>query len=103
MQQDMNGRLDIADDTYDAAVCVGTFTYAHVGPHAFEELVRVTRPGGTICFTVRDGVYQEQDYRGKMLRMEACAAWELQELRERDYLCNEGVSAKFCTYRILGG
>jgi predicted TPR repeat methyltransferase len=48
-QDDMNRKLDIADDTYDASICVGTFTYAHVGPEAFTELVRVTRPGGYIC------------------------------------------------------
>ena len=73
IQQDMNGRLDIPDDTYGATICVGTFTYAHVGPRAFEELVRVTRPGGYICFTIRDGAYQEYGYRNKMLELEACS------------------------------
>lgn len=100
-QADMNGRMDIADDAYDAAICVGTFTYAHVGPHGFDELVRVTRPEGYICFTIRDGAYQEYGYRRKMLAMEACTQWELQELRETDYLTRENVTAKFCTYKVL--
>jgi predicted TPR repeat methyltransferase len=100
-QGDLNGKLSVADNTYDATICVGTFTYAHVGPHAFEELVRVTRPGGYICFTIRDGAYQEYNYREKMLEMEACARWELQELREEDYLTNEEVTAKFCVYKVL--
>jgi predicted TPR repeat methyltransferase len=100
-QEDMNKELNIPDDSYDATICVGTFTYAHVGPHAFDELVRVTRPGGHICFSIRDGAYQEYDYRSKMLEMEACARWELQELREEDYLVKENVSAKFCTYKVL--
>lgn len=98
---DLNGKLSIADDSYDAVICVGTFTYAHVGPHAFDELIRVTRPGGYICFTIRDGAYQEYNYREKMLEMEACARWELQELREEDYLTNENVTAKFCIYKVL--
>jgi len=101
IQEDMNGDLDIPDRHYDATICVGTFTYAHVGPHAFDELVRVTRPGGHICFTIRDGAYQEYGYRNKMLEMEACARWELQELREEDYLLKENVTAKFCTYKVL--
>lgn len=101
LQADMNERLAIEDDAYDAVICVGTFTYAHVGPEAFAELVRVTRPGGYICFTIRDGAYQEYDYRSKMLRMEACEAWELQELREQNYLTHEKVTAKFCTYKVL--
>lgn len=102
-QEDMNQDLKIPDDSYDATICVGTFTYAHVGPHAFDELVRVTRPGGHVCFTIRDGAYQEYGYRNKMLEMEACAIWELQELREKDYLVKENVSAKFCTYKVLAG
>ena len=101
LQKDLNQQLDIPDDSYDATICVGTFTYAHVGPHVLEELVRVTRPGGHICFTIRDGVYKEQGYRSKMLQMESCAKWELQELREHDYLIKENVSAKFCTYKVL--
>ena len=100
-REDMNHDLAIPNDSYDATICVGTFTYAHVGPHAFEELVRVTRPGGHICFTIRDGAYQEYDYRNKMLEMEACAKWSLQEMREEDYLVKENVSAKFCTYKVL--
>jgi predicted TPR repeat methyltransferase len=100
-QGDMNRDLDIPDDRYDATICVGTFTYAHVGPHAFDELVRVTRPGGHICFTIRDGAYQEYGYRNKMLEMEACTKWELQEMKEEDYLIRENVNAKFCTYKVL--
>jgi predicted TPR repeat methyltransferase len=100
-QEDMNQSLKLPDNTYDAAICVGTFTYAHVGPDAFEELVRVTRPGGYICFTIRDGAYQEYGYRKKMLEMEAVSAWELEEMRRADYLVKENVQANFFTYRIL--
>ncbi len=100
-QEDMNKDLDIPDDTYDATICVGTFTYAHVGPHAFDELIRVTRPGGHICFSIRDGAYQEYGYRNKMLEMEACSKWMLEEMREEEYLVKENVIAKFCTYKVL--
>ena len=100
-QEDMNKSLDIPDNAYDATICVGTFTYAHVGPDAFEELLRITRPGGYICFTIRDGAYQEYNYREKMLELEVCAKWELQELWEEDYLIKEKVTAKFCTYKVL--
>jgi len=100
MEQDMNESLEIKDDTYDATICVGTFTYAHVGPHAFDELVRVTRPGGYVCFTIRDGAYQDFGYRSKMLEMEAENQWTLEALVEDDYLVKEDVTAKFFTYRV---
>ena len=100
-QGDLNGRLSVPADTYDASICVGTFTYAHVDPEAFDELIRVTRPGGTICFTVRDGAYKECGYRQKMLELEREKVWQLAEMHQEDYLAKEGVAARFCTYRVL--
>jgi ubiquinone/menaquinone biosynthesis C-methylase UbiE len=100
-QADMKQKLDVPSNCYDATICVGTFTYAQVGPEAFTELVRVTRPGGYICFTIRDGAYQEYGYRKKMLDLEASKVWEIQELREADYLQKEDLTAKFYTYRVL--
>ncbi|MGE4504906.1 MAG: class I SAM-dependent methyltransferase [Desulfovibrionaceae bacterium] len=100
-QADMSLPLEIEDDSYDAAICVGTFTYAHVGPEAFKELVRVTRPGGYVAFTIRDGAYQEYDYRTGMIDLEAERKWELETMIDHDYLVKEGVVAKFCTYRVL--
>ena len=47
-KEDMNKDLSIPDDSYDATICVGTFTYAHVGSSAFDKLIRVTHPGGHI-------------------------------------------------------
>jgi len=99
-QADMNKRLEVPDNVYDAIICVGTFTYAHVGPEAFEEMVRVTRPGGYICFTIRDGAYEEYGYRHKMLELEAENQWKLQEMRQEDYLTKEDVSARFCLYQV---
>lgn len=49
---DLTRRLDIADDAYGAAICVGTITDGHVGPEVFDELVRVVRPGGLVVATV---------------------------------------------------
>ncbi|MBU1196158.1 MAG: class I SAM-dependent methyltransferase [Proteobacteria bacterium] len=101
LHEDLNKGLKIPDNSYDATICVGTFTYAHVGPHAMDELIRVTRPGGHICFTIRDGVYQEDGYRKKMIETEFEKHWQLEELKEADYLIKEGVTAKFCTYKVM--
>ncbi len=102
-QADMNNPLNVPDNTYDAAICVGTFTYAHVGPQAFAELVRVTKPEGYVCFTVRDGAYQDYGYRQMMLELEHGNAWELLQMRNEDYLIKENVTAKFCAYKVLEG
>ncbi len=98
---DLSKPLDIADNTYDAVVCTGTFTFGHVDAIAFDELIRITKPEGYFCFTIRDGAYQEYGYRSRMLDLERANAWELCSMRDEDYLCNEGVKCKLCTYRVL--
>lgn len=98
---DMNKELHLPDNSYDATICVGTFTYAHVGPDAFDELVRITRPEGYVCFTVRDGAYQEYGYRRRMLDLEADKAFELKEMVDTVYLLKEDVTAKYFIYEVL--
>ncbi|MCA1754608.1 MAG: class I SAM-dependent methyltransferase [Spirochaeta sp.] len=101
IQADMSKPLDLADNTYDAVVCTGTFTYGHVNADAFDELVRVTRPGGVICFTIREGAYKDYGYRRRMVELEHRDAWELLSMYDTDYLKNEGTTCKMCSYRVL--
>lgn len=49
----LGDQLGFEDDAFAAVVCVGTLTPGHAGPEAFEELLRVVRPGGRIIFSLR--------------------------------------------------
>lgn len=50
---DLTQTLDIPDASYDAVISCGTFTFGHVGPECFPELLRITRPGATfVCGTI---------------------------------------------------
>ncbi len=100
IQADLSKPLDMPDNSYDAIVCTGTFTYGHVDASAFDELIRVTKPGGYITFTIRDGAYEDYGYRDKMIEQELSGAWELQEMKDEDYLKNENVCCKLCTYKV---
>lgn len=101
MERDLSRSLDIGDGDYDAVVCAGTFTYGHVGPDAFDELLRITRSGGLIVFTLREGAYEEYGYRRRMLELELADRWELLEMLDADYY-RDRVRAKFCVYRVRG-
>lgn len=101
IQADMSKPLELADNSYDAVVCTGTFTYGHVDADAFDELVRVTKPGGVICFTIREGAYKDYGYRRRMVELEHRDAWELLSMYDTDYLKNEGTTCKMCSYRVL--
>jgi predicted TPR repeat methyltransferase len=100
MQVDLSKPLDIEDNFYGAIVCTGTFTYGHVKAHAFDELVRITKPGGIICFTIREGAYEDYGYRQRMIELEQENSWELLGMEDTDYLTNEGITCKMCTYRV---
>lgn len=100
-QADLSKPLDIPADTYDAVVSAGTFTYGHVDPSAFEELARITRPGGLITITIREGAYDDHGYPEKMSELEENGVWKEVEVRDEDYLKNEGVRCKVCTFAVL--
>ncbi len=100
IQADLSKPLDMEDNLYDAVVCTGTFTYGHVKANAFDELVRITKPGGIICFTIREGAYEDYGYRERMIALEQENAWELLSMVDTDYLRNEGITCKMVTYRV---
>ena len=100
IQADLSRPLDIEDQAYDAVVCAGTFTYGHVQSEAFAELVRITKPGGKVCFTIREGSYEDYGYRQEMVRLEAEGVWELLEMRDEEYY-KDKVRAKMCVYKVL--
>lgn len=100
IQADLSKPLDIPPDRYDAVVCTGTFTYGHVKANAFNELIRITKKGGYICFTIREGAYEDYGYRRRMIELEQEKAWDLVAIENADYLKKEGVGCKMCTYKV---
>jgi SAM-dependent methyltransferase len=55
----MTQPLSYETNVYDAVISVGTFTHAHVGPKGFDELIRITKPGGAIVATVHEEVWPD--------------------------------------------
>ncbi len=49
--------LSIMPETYDATICVGTYTFGHVGASALAEVLEITKPDGVMCFTQRRDFY----------------------------------------------
>ena len=97
----LSKRLDLPDNQYNAVVCCGTFTYGHVKADAFAELIRVTKTSGIICFTIREGAYEEYGYRDKMIQLEQEKAWELLEMQDVQYFEQDNVQCKLCIYKIM--
>jgi predicted TPR repeat methyltransferase len=93
--------LAVADDIYDASLCVGVFTHGHLGPEGFDELIRITKPGGLICFTVNEGVWEPQRFEEAIEAHVQNGVWRVLEQSKMDYMVNENVQAWYMTAQKL--
>ena len=97
---DLTEKLTFKDNTFDAIVCAGTFTCGHVGPEALLELIRVTKTGGYISFTVRDQEWDRLPYEKTIKELEEKNLWLCIERFIADYNIAEGVSCQLCLYEV---
>jgi len=54
---DLTAVLELADEAYGGITSCGTFTHGHVGPAAFDELYRISRPGALFAIGVNPDHY----------------------------------------------
>jgi predicted TPR repeat methyltransferase len=81
-QMAMGQRLDYSDDQFDATVVVGVFTEGHAKASSLDELVRVTKAGGHIVFSLKTDVYSEQGFKEKQEALESAGQWKLVEVTD---------------------
>jgi len=81
-QKVMGEPLGLPSDSFDAIVSVGTFTYGHAPSSSFDELIRITKPGGYIIFTLRLDFYEQSDFKQKLTALEELGKWKLVEVGE---------------------
>ncbi len=63
---ELGGPLILPNDAFAAVVAVGVFVAGHAPAESFEELIRVTRPGGYAIFSVRTDVYLDGGFKDKL-------------------------------------
>ena len=97
---DLTAPLEIADDTYDTVVCVGTLTHAHVGPSVLGEFVRVARPGGFVVATVLDDIWEPEGYRSEVDRLAAGELVEVVSAEREPYRAALAVECRMLILRV---
>jgi len=93
---DLNEKLKYKNNLYDAITCVGTFTYGHVKAHALNELIRVLKKEGLICFTINEGVYLEYQFDKKMKQLSNDNLWQIINFSKCSYIVNKDIEAWLC-------
>lgn len=74
--------IALESDSFDAVVSVGVLTLGHAPPSSFDELIRITKPGGHIVFTLRTDVYEQNGFREKQAELEEKQAWMVATVSE---------------------
>lgn len=82
-QKVMGEPLGLPSDSFDVIVSVGVFTYGHAPSSSFDELIRITKPGGYIIFTMRLDFYENSDFKQKLTALEESGKWKLSEVSDR--------------------
>jgi len=64
-------------------------------------MVRVTKTGGYISFTVRDQEWDLLPYEQTIKELEAKNLWRCMERLTTKYNLDEGVSCQLCLYEVI--
>ena len=99
---DLGARLDFPDDRFAASTALGVLTPGHAPPTALDEMLRVTRPGGHLIFTVSRPAFEDGGFKA---HMDAKGLWEALEttpsFRAIPGSKTEGdLEARFFVYRV---
>jgi len=100
-QIDLNKKIEEDDGTFDAIMCVGTFTFGHVKPPALDEFVRITKNKGLICFTINEGIYEEYGFNKKIEQLKTEKKWKEIEFFKSDYIASKDVNAWLGLYEVI--
>jgi len=97
----LNDSLPCENNKYDAALCVGVFTHGHVSSDRLDELIRIVKPGGIICFTVNEGVYDSYGFDSKIKNLESTNIWKILEIRKSDYMTKKNIKGIYCVVKVI--
>ncbi len=99
-QYSLNDPLPIPDDAYDAIISAGLFTHGHVKTDAIRELIRITKSGGYLCFTINEGVYHSQGFDREIQSITDDSLWYIKKLDKGAYMTKEQVQAYYCLAQV---
>ena len=84
-------KLPIKDNIYDVVFCVGVFTHGHVHSDGLNELVRITKKGGILIFTINEGVYENYQFDKKIPNMEKNGLIKIIKYEKKEYMTKKNV------------
>ena len=83
--------LGVDANQYDAVICVGVLTLAHVKSEGMDDLIHVVKPGGLVCFSIREQALNatKYGYREKMDRFTQEGKWKFLAKHHKSVYLND--------------
>ena len=69
MKADVTKKILLKNNSIGAVVSAGTFTHGHVGSDAFDELLRITKPGGLFVLSINSKIFIKGGFQEKFKRI----------------------------------
>lgn len=93
----------LPSDYFDAIICVGTFTPGHAPAESLRELVRITKNGGYIVYSIRKHFYESLDSGFQAVEEELTKAnkWKMIAKTEDEYLPAENIKGNYFSFQVL--
>ena len=76
-QMALGDTLGFPDDAFDAVACAGVLTFSHAPAKSLYELVRITKPGGYILFSLRPDAFESMGFGEIVEEMDSVGKWQL--------------------------
>ncbi len=98
---DLNQNLDITDNYYDHALCVGTFTYGHVKSEAFKEFYRILKNESLFIFSINEGIYKSYKFDEAIFAFEKEGKWKVLSDEKKIYIEKKQIDAYYFKVKII--
>ena len=81
-QVELGDTLDYESNSFDAVICIGVLTLGHAPASSLDEMVRITKPGGHVIYTMRPDYRESAGFIAKESELESAGLWKLAEVTD---------------------
>lgn len=94
--------MDADEDSYDAATCVGVFSFGHVMADALDDILRIIKPGGALVIGLNDRFYEEGSLTRKLEALSQSGGLEIVAREHGDHMPGTGLKGWVVSARKAG-
>jgi len=98
-EADINQKLEIETETYEAAVAVGVLSFAHVRTDALREMLRIVKTGGLLVIGLNEKYWSHDKVDEKLEKLSQEGVLEILSQEYGDHLPGTGIGGWVATLK----